>query len=197
MDDKKDEYNIRSLIKKLIPILMILVVVGVLFVSFSSETFTFSSFNGPGYIPTGYNNTDNQTTDNERLFEYSGNGTFYVGVVKNTSKEDLKDLFHPFDEDPTDINETVENIDVNGHAVMFKVHTMEMNMTELTSGISQLKNQTIPNVSFAKFQATWYCEKSHLTYITTGIASNTQMDEMKIMTQSIKCHQNKSKFILW
>ena len=118
-------------------------------------------------------------------------------MVKNTSKENLKELFHPFDEDPTEINETLEYIDVNGHEVIFKVHTMEINMTELTSGISQLKNQTIPDVSFAKFQATWYCEKSHLTYITTGIASDTQMPEMKKMAQSIKCHQNRNKFILW
>jgi hypothetical protein len=195
MDDKKG-FTKRSLIWKLIPVLLIVAVIGVLLVSFSGETFSFSSFNGPSYIPTGYNNTENQTTENERIFEYSGNGTFYAGVVKNTSKENLTELFHPFEEDPTDIKETVENIGVNGHTVIFKVHTMEINMTELTSGISQLKNQTIPNLSFAKFQATWYCEKSHLTYITTGITSNNQMDEMKKMTQSIECHHNKTKFIL-
>ena len=195
MDNKKEGFNKCNLIVKIMPILVIVVVLGVLFVSFSGETFSFSSFNGPSYIPTGYNNTANQTTDNERIFEYSGNGTFYAGVVKNNSKEYLKELFHPFDEDPTDINETVENIEVNGHTVIFKVHSMEINMTELTSGISQLQNQTIPDISFAKFQATWYCEKSHLTYITTGIASTTQMSEMKKMTQSMKCHQNKTKFI--
>ena len=196
MDYKKERFIKWGLIAKIIPILLIIVVLGALFLSFSGETFSFSSFNGPSYIPSGYNNTANQTTDNERIFEYSGNGTFYAGVVKNTSKEDLKELFHPFEEDPTDINETVENIELNGHTVIFKVHTMEINMTELTSGISQLKNQTIPDISFAKFQASWYCEKSHLTYITTGIASTAQIPEMKKMTQSMKCHQNETKFIL-
>ena len=195
MDDKKQGFNKLNLIMKFVPILLIFMVVGVFFAFNGGEVFTFSSFNGPNYIPADYNLTENQTTDNERLFEYSGNGTFYVGVVKNTSKENLKELFNPFDEDPTDINESVENIEVNGHMVTFKVHTMEINMTELTSGVSQLKNQTIPNISMAKFQATWYCEKSHLTYITTGIASNTQMDDMKKMTQSIKCHQHKQFFV--
>ena len=52
-----------------------------------------------------------------------------MGVVKNSSKEILKELLHPFDEDPADIKESVETIEVNGHIVMFKVHTMEINMT--------------------------------------------------------------------
>jgi hypothetical protein len=191
MDDKKQEFIKLSLIKKVIPVLLLVVVVGVIFVSIGGDMFLFSSFNGPSYIPDGYNNSANQTTDNERIFEYSGDGIFYVGVVKNTSKENLKELFHPFDEDSKDIKETEENIRVNGHTVLFKVHIMEIKMTELSNGISKLKNQAVPNISFVKFHATWYCEKSHLTYVTTGIATNTQMDEMKKMVQSIECHQNK------
>jgi hypothetical protein len=117
-------------------------------------------------------------------------------VVKETNKEELTDLFHPFDEDPSTINQTKENITVNGHTVLFEVHSMNMNMKELTAGIPSFCGYNVQNFTFSKFHAEWHCEKSNLTYVTTGFVTINQIDEMKKMVQSIECHQNK-KYIIF
>jgi hypothetical protein len=196
VDDKKTNRSRLGLIKKFLIVLLIVFVAGMVFISFSGETFKFTSFNGPSYIPSGYNNTENHTNNNERIFEYSGNGTFWVGVVKNTSNPDLKDLFNPFDEDPDYINQTKENITVNGHIVVFEVHSMDINMKEMAQGISQLENYDMPNLSFAKFYASWYCEKSNLTFVATGMITMNQTEDMKKMIKSIQCHQS-NKYIIF
>jgi len=191
-----EDKNNRSLKKGLILLVLIVFVVLIALLSVTGETFKFSSFNGPSYVPSGYNNTDNHTNDNERLFEYSGNGTFWVGVVKNTSSTDLKDLFHPFDEDPSYLNQTKENITVNGHTVLFEVHSMDINVKEMAKGISQLNNYDVPELSLAKFSASWYCEKSHLTFVAVGMITKNQTEDMKKMVESIQCHQN-NKYIIF
>jgi hypothetical protein len=196
VDDKKIGRSRLGAIKKFLLVFLIVFVTGMVFISFSGETFKFTSFNGPSYIPSGYNNTENHTNNNERIFEYSGNGTFWVGVVKNTSNPDLKDLFNPFDEDPDYINQTKENITVNGHIVVFEVHSMDINMKEMAQGISQLENYDMPNLSFAKFYASWYCEKSNLTFVATGMITMNQTEDMKKMIKSIQCHQS-NKYIIF
>jgi hypothetical protein len=189
--DKKEGTNKFSLMKKLFFVLLIMAVVGVAVFTFFGDTFKFNDFIGPNYIPANYNNSANQTTDNERIFEFSGNGTFWVGVVKNTNNTDLTDLFHPFVEDPSTVNVTNENITVNGHTVLFEVHTMSIDMKEMAAGMPELSKYDMPNLSLSKFHAEWYCEKSHLTYVTTGLVTPNQTEEMKKMIQSIPCHQNK------
>ena len=196
VDDKKNSRSRLGAIKKFLLIFLIVFVAGMVFISFSGETFKFTSFNGPSYIPSGFNNTENHTNNNERIFEYSGNGTFWVGVVKNTSNADLKELFHPFDEDPDYVNQTKENITVNGHIVVFEVHSMDINVKEMAQGISQLENYDMPNLSFAKFFASWYCEKSNLTFVATGMITTNQTEDMKKMIKSIQCHQN-NKYIIF
>jgi hypothetical protein len=191
----EDKSN-RLLKKRLILLVLIVVVALMALISVTGETFKFSSFNGPSYVPSGYNNTDNHTNGNERLFEYSGNGTFWVGVVKNTSSTDLNDLFHPFDEDPTYLNQTKENIMVNGHTVLFEVHSIDINMEEMAKGITQLNNCNMPELSLAKFSASWYCEKSHLTFVAVGMITKNQTEDMKKMVESIQCHQNKKYIII-
>ena len=196
VDDKKNSRSRLGAIKKFLLIFLIVFVAGMVFISFSGETFKFTSFNGPSYIPSGFNNTENHTNNNERIFEYSGNGTFWVGVVKNTSNADLKELFNPFDEDPDNVNQTKENITVNGHIVVFEVHSMDINVKEMAQGISQLENYDMPNLSFAKFFASWYCEKSNLTFVATGMITTNQTEDMKQMIKSIQCHQN-NKYIIF
>lgn len=191
----KDKNN-RSLKKRLILLVLIVFIAVMALLSITGETFTFTSFNGPSYVPSGYNNTNNHTNDNERLFEYSGNGTFWAGAVKNTSSTELNDLFHPFDEDPNYLNQTKENITVNGHKVLFEVHTMNINVKEMANGISQLNNYDMPELSLAKFSASWYCEKSNLTFVTVGMVTKNQTEDMKKMVESIQCHQN-NKYIIF
>ena len=181
--------------KKLFIVALIVLVAGAVIVTFFGDTFKFTDFNGPNYIPADYNNTANQTTDNQRIFEYTGNGTFWVGVVKDTNKEELKELFHPFEENSNSTNQTKENITVNGHTVIFEVHSMNIDMKEMAAGISALNKYDIPNISLAKFNAEWYCEKSHLTFVATGFVTTNQTEEMKKMIQSIPCHQNKKYFL--
>ncbi len=117
-------------------------------------------------------------------------------MVKDTNKEELTDLFHPFEGDPITINQTKANMTVNGHTVLFEVHSMDMNMKELTAGISALNGYTAENFTFTKFHSEWHCEKSNLTYVATGFVMYNQVDEMKKMIQSIDCHQNK-KYIIF
>lgn len=191
----KDKNN-RSLKKRLILLVLIVFIAVMALLSITGETFTFTSFNGPSYVPSGYNNTNNHTNDNERLFEYSGNGTFWVGAVKNTSSKDLNDLFHPFDEDPSYLNQTKENITVNGHNVLFEIHSMDINVKEMAKGISQLNNYDMPELSLAKFSASWYCEKSKLTFVAVGMVTKNQTEDMKKMVESIQCHQN-NKYIIF
>ena len=196
LDDKKKDINNFSLLHKILIISSIFIVAGAVLFTVFGDTYKFTDFNGPKYIPSNYNATDNQTTNNERIFEYNGNGTFWAGVVKETNKEELTDLFHPFEGDPATINQTKENITVNGHTVLFEVHSMDMNMKELTAGISALNGYTVQNFTFSKFHSEWHCEKSNLTYVATGFVMYNQIDEMKKMVQSVDCHQNK-KYIIF
>ena len=195
-DDKKKESNKLRLFHKILIILSISIISIAFLLVVMGDSCKFNDFDGPKYIPADYNTTNNQTTDNERIFEYNGNGTFWVGVVKDINKEDLSDLLNPFKEDPPTIKQTKENITVTGHSVLFEVHTMEMNMKEMTSNISSLSGYNIPNLSLSKFNAEWHCEKSNLTYVATGFVTANQLDEMKKMVQSIECHANK-KYIIF
>lgn len=195
--DKKEKENGKgSLLKKIVPIIALIIILGAVFAVMNSDTFKFGNFNGPEYVPAHYNNTDKFTNDNERIFEYTGNGTFWVAVIKNTSDKQLKTLLNPFENDKNYTNITKENITINGHQVLFEVHSMEVNLGEMASSIPALSKYAIPNQSFSKFQAKWHCEESNLTFVSTGFVYTSQIPEMKKTTQSIKCH-NEKQFVFF
>ena len=163
--------------KKIIIIILMLTVTGVILLGLYGDIVSnpFEEFKGPSYLPETYNYSDNLTDDNERILEYKGNGTFYSMVIKDPNNVNLKNLTNVFEEDPDSVNRTSENITVNGHKVVFEM--IEMSLPQF-------------GISLAKFQTTWYCDKTHLTYNTIGIVTSSQKDEMKKMIMSIECHKN-------
>lgn len=191
--------------KKTIILLITLTLLTSTYILTNSNLFyhPFEDFQGPSYVPVGFNKTDNISTDNEKIFEYSGNGTFWVCVVKNTTHTELQDLINPFQNDPTDVTRTNKDITINKHTTIFQI-TEQHFETDLSS-ISQVLNelptkQEIPttkiqniniNINMAKFQDIWYCPESNLTYISTGLITKEQLPEIEKMTQSIKCHQEQ------
>ena len=190
----------QSLMKKVLVIGLILIIFGVVFVIFQNIAFSrsFEDFKGPGYVPAGYNNTDNLTNHNERIFEYGGNGTFYAGVIKNTAADELHDIMNPFEEDPESAVKKSENITVNGHNVAFQTseYTLDLHGMDLTGMIPEGYNIPINrihdiNINMAKFQATWYCKETNLIYIVTGLVTSDQLEEMKKMMMSVNCHPKK------
>ncbi|MCK9152324.1 hypothetical protein [Methanobacterium alcaliphilum] len=160
----------------------------------------FDNFNCSKQISGNYNNTNHLINDNERIFEYTGNGTFWVGVIKDTNNENLKPLLDPFEDDKNFTNITKENITVNGHQIVFEVHTMEVDLTAISSSLSYLSKNNMKNgisrQPFAKFQAKWHCNESNLTFVFTGFVPYNKIPEMKQMIKSIKCH-SKKPFILF
>jgi hypothetical protein len=159
----------------------------------------FNDFNGPHYLPTGYNMTNNLTNDNERIFEYSGNGTFWAGVIKNVNDEEVQEILNPFNDDPANVIRTDNNLTVNGHIVLFQVSEKHVNInknsiTQLLENIpnkNEISTENIQNISvnMAKFQVKWYCPESKLTYVVTGLVTSEQLAEMEKMTTTIVCHQ--------
>lgn len=193
----KDNKN-HGLMKKSLIIGLIMIFLGIVLVMYQNNAFLrpFEDFNGPRYIPNGYNNTDNLTDDNQRIFEYTGNGTFYVGVIKNTTTNELHDIMNPFEKDPENTVQKNEKITVNGHTVTLQTseYNLDLDGMDLTSIIPDDYNMSIPNINIKmiKFQATWYCNKTGLTYVVEGLVTSNQLEEMKKMTQSVKCHQEKT-----
>ncbi len=185
--------------KKILVIALIVTILGVIFIMFEYNTFSrpFEDFCGPSYLPSGYNNTDNLTNDNERIFEYKGNGTFWAGVIKDTNQKQLKELLNPFEQDPKSVNKTSENLTVNGHTVVLQVSEKKFKMEGKNIAKILPANYTgaeIPEISLnmSKFQAKWYCTETKLTYVVTGLITSEQLPEMKKMIQSITCHQEKT-----
>jgi hypothetical protein len=186
---------------KILVIGLIMVILAVIFLMFQNNAFSrpFEDFKGPGYIPGGYNSTNNLTDDNERIFEYSGNGTFYVGVIKNTTTNELHNLMNPFKLDPESAVKKSENIAVNGHNVTFqtseyKLDLRGMDLTGLIPNGYNIPTTKMPdiNITMAKFQATWYCNETGLTYVAEGVVTSDKLEEMRKVTQSVKCHQEKT-----
>jgi hypothetical protein len=169
--------------KKITIIGLLLAVTGVILLGLYVNVVShpFEEFKGPNYLPATYNNSENLTDDNERIFEYKGNGTFYSMVVKDPNNLRLKNITNIFEEDPESVNHTSENIIVNGHNVVFEVS--EMSLPQF-------------GISLAKFQASWYCDKTHLTYKTMGMVTSDQKDEMKKMIMSVVCHENSPHIYL-
>lgn len=196
--NKKNTEKKPYLKKKILVFVVIIAVIITVYAIFWGHALyrPFEDFKGPVYIPKGYNLTDNLTTDNERIFEYSGNGTFWVGLIKDPNKKELNETLNPFADDSQNINETNETITVNGHNVTFKVHEMSIDMQEITSDIPILSKYTMPTIKMAKFQAKWYCEETNLTYVAIGFVTSDQLEEMKKMIESIQCHPEKSLFNL-
>ncbi|SCG86033.1 hypothetical protein [Methanobacterium congolense] len=196
--NKKNTEKKPYLKKKILVFVVIIAVIITVYAIFWGHALyrPFEDFKGPVYIPKGYNLTDNLTTDNERIFEYSGNGTFWVGLIKDPNKKELNETLNPFADDSQNINETNEIITVNGHNVTFKVHEMSIDMQEITSDIPILSKYTMPTIKMAKFQAKWYCEETNLTYVAIGFVTSDQLEEMKKMIESIQCHPEKSLFNL-
>lgn len=190
-------------LRKILVIGLILIILGVIFIIFQNNGFSrpFEDFKGSEYLPNGYNNTDNMSDDNQRIFEYTGNGTFYVGVIKNTTTNELHEIMNPFEEDPENAIKKIENITVNGHNVIFQTseYNLDLHGIDLTGMIPEgyIPTTKIPNIniSMVKFQATWYCNETKLTYITEGLVTSNQTEEMKKVTQSIQCHQEKTIWV--
>ena len=188
-------------LRKILVIGLILIILGVILIMFQNNAFSrpFEDFNGSEYIPNGYNMTDNMSEDNQRIFEYAGNGTFYVGVIKNTTTNELHEFMEPFEEDPQNLINKSENIMVNGHEVTFQTseYNLDLHGMDMTSMIPEDYNISTTkihdvNINMVKFQATWYCNETKLTYIAEGLVTTDQIEEMKKVTQSIKCHQEKT-----
>lgn len=195
-------------LKFLFVIVLVLVSVFCVALMYPNSVFRpFEDFKGPDYVPAGFNNTENFTNDNERIFEYDGEGSFYVGVIKNTTFDaELEYFLNPFQDDPSNVVKYGEDININGHTVRFNVSEMDFNMDpqglekikqNLPENISSkinLSNTTIPavNIQMAKFQAIWTCNKTGLTYFAVGLVTHDKMEEMKKMATSIHCHPPKS-----
>ncbi len=195
MVKKNSEANTGSF-KKIFVIVGIIIIIGCILVLFFSGAIyrPFEDFKGPGYLPANYNNSDNLTTSNERIFEYSGNGTFWVGVVKDPNQQQLNETMNPFKDDPDTVKETKENLTINGHNITLQISEMSLNIKEIVDNTANLDQLNNPNISFAKFQARWYCEETGLNYFAMGLVTSEQMAEMKKMMESIVCHKNNAIF---
>ncbi len=132
----------------------------------------FSEFKGPSYVPSNFTKDENYTSDNENMLDYKGEGSFFAIVVKDPNQDKIKDFINPFEEDPVDsVNETTKNVSIHGHTAVFKVHEI-----------------SIFNTTLAKFHVMWFCEKTKLTYIVTGLVSSDKVDEMEKMATSVQYH---------
>ena len=171
----------------------------------------FEDFKGPDYVPEGFNNSENLTNSNERIFEYDGEGTFYVGVIKNTTHNaELDSFVNPFKDDPSNVTRYSEDININDHIVRFEVsekqfHMDSQNLQKITQNLpknltSKIKipNNNIPaiDIQMAKFQATWTCKETNLTYIVVGMVKHDKIEEMKKMATTIHCHPKKT-YLEW
>jgi hypothetical protein len=134
-----------------------------------------ADFTGPDYIPDNYSNTNNNTTDAGKIMFYQGPAPlnlFIVAVVKDPTQHFFKEVTNQFGSNESeyakDYNDTLE---LNGHQVNMKIQTVNFFGTSIST-----------------FQAVWYCDKTMLTYATMGIVPTSDLEDMKNMTESIKCH---------
>jgi hypothetical protein len=193
--------------RKLVYITVGLILCIVVLISISSFNVLyrpFEDFSGPRYLPQDFNQTNNMSDDNKRIFEYSGNGTFYVGVIKNTSDEELHDLLNPFEEDPSDVIMTNSTVVVDGQDVVFQLSEkhVEIQKAKLKNLFEKIPtNQTNKDISdniqdievnLVKFHAQWYSNDTKLTYVVTGLTSKEEILEINKMTASITSRPPKS-----
>lgn len=134
-----------------------------------------AAFQGPSYIPANYQNTKNNTTDTGKLFFYQGKGQlnfFVVAAAKDSNQELLKNISNSINSTPSqNIQETNETLTVDGHQVILKVQTIKLLGTSLST-----------------FETSWNCPNSGLTIASVGMVPTSDMEAMKKMLQSIKCH---------
>ncbi len=204
---RKIDFKSRELWKKISLLVVILLILGLLFNLWDDGYLyrPFEDFNGPNYLPDGYNISDNLTDDNVRIFEYHGNGTIYAGVIKDSKDENVQDLLNPFKNDPQDLVVSNAELIVNEHNVVFKESDkyFEIDKASMEKALQNLPiNQTMPtknfqdvNLNMAKFQAQWYCPESNLTYVVTGLVTTDQIPEMKKVVLSMKCHIKKPSYL--
>lgn len=136
---------------------------------------SLSCFDGPSYLPEGYLNVDNNTTNVDKTFVFQDNvgDSFMVGATNDLQKSELEPLKTPFEKDIShhlDLKE--ENLSVNGHMVVFQV--LSVNFMFLNRNI---------------FSASWFCNQTGLTVFVVGSMGSKDKSEMKKMVQSIQCHQ--------
>ena len=136
-------------------------------------------FSGASYIPQGYQVGGNNTTKNSTFILYQ-NGTdmnlFVVGATVDPDKKFYKSIKSSFSKNTTQSANLIlvkENLVVDGHPI--ELHREEINV-----------NGTL--IDF--FETKWYCDKSKLTITATGIVPATEMEEMRKMLKSIKCHKD-------
>lgn len=136
-------------------------------------------FSGPSYIPHGYQVGGNNTTKNSTFVLYQ-NGTdinlFVVGATEDHDKKFFKSIKSSFSNNTTQSANLIlvkETLIVDGHPV--ELHREEINV-----------NGTL--IDF--FETKWYCDKSKLTITATGIVPALEMEEMRKMLKSIKCHKD-------
>jgi hypothetical protein len=195
--------------RKIWVLCVLVLVLGFLFVLLYPSVFfrPFEDFKGPDYVPVGFNNTENLTNSNERIFEYDGDGSFYVGVIKNTSQSaELDSFVNPFKDDPSNVVRYGEDININNHTVRFEVseknfHMDAQNLEKIKQKLPEnlssevnIPNTNIPalDIQMAKFQAIWTCNETGLTYIAVGLVTHDKIEDIKKMTTTIHCHPKKS-----
>jgi len=134
-----------------------------------------AAFQGPSYIPANYHNSQNNTTDDGKIFIYLGKSQlnfFVVAAAKDASQKSLKNITDSFNDNPSqNIQKTNENITIDGHQVTLKIQTIK-----------------ILGTSVSTFLAAWNCPNSGLTVASMGMVPSSDLAEMKKMLQSIKCH---------
>ena len=157
--------------------ILILVVLVPLNVHFSSDP--LKNFNGPGYIPTNYHLAGNNTTENSTFLFYQGPAKmnfFIVGASKDPDKNVLKNIKSSFNNTTSQTANLLilqENVNVNGHNITIKREEINFYGTL---------------ISF--FETSWYCDDSKMTFIVNGVVPSSDMDGVKKMIESIKCHKN-------
>lgn len=136
-------------------------------------------FNGPSYIPLNYHLTGNNTTENSTFLFYQGPAQmnfFIVGASKDPDKKIIKNIKSSFNNTTSQTANLLilqDNINVNGHTVTIKREEINFYGTL---------------ISF--FETSWYCDDSKMTFVVNGVVPSSDMDGVKKMIESIKCHKN-------
>ena len=135
-------------------------------------------FNGPNYIPDGYNLSRNNTTENSTFLLYKGSSKlnfFVAGAVRDHNKSVINSIKSSFNNSTTqsaNLFISEDNITVTEHPVTVKREEINFFGT-----------------LFSFFEANWYCDKSKLTCVVSGVVPSSEMPEIVKMIQSIRCHQ--------
>jgi len=99
-----------------------------------------------------------------------------VAAIKDTNKSQITELKNPI---PENNNMTVvnETLNIQGHPVLLQTLKMEF-----------------MGISMNLFHTSWTCDTTGLEIVVMGKMKDNETEEMKKMTQSITCHQEKNSW---